>query len=482
MQNPSRNRQLLRHLKSRTTLIVIGLGLAGLVLADAEAPVDPTLSAGDFTLKRADATAFAEPAPVLTYKQQQTFMRGRQHFNQKWVVFPSMGGDWGLGPTFIADKCSGCHIGGGRGMMPKADEEPVGVLIRMSIPGTGEHGGVKPHPAYGDQFQNQGLTGKDAYNHGVGDRVPPEGTVYIDWDDAGVVEFADGEKVTLRKPKPRFDKLNFGPIGAETMLSLRFTPPIFGMGLLEAVPEETLLDIAKKQAEHGISGRPNTVWDPYTKQTRMGRFGWKANAPSIRMQIALAYHGDIGATTSLFIEDNCTSVQALCLASTPNNRPEVIDVNWDEIEFWTQGLAVPARRNVADADFKRGEDLFDEAKCSVCHVPTMKTAAEFKTLPQLANQIFHAYTDLLLHDMGEGLSDGRPDYAASPREWRTPPLWGLGLSETVTGSTAMLHDGRAANATEAILWHDGEAKISREAFRKMAKADRDALLKFLNSI
>ena len=482
MQNPSRNRQLLRHLKSRTTLIVIGLGLAGLVLADAEAPVDPTLSAGDFTLKRADATAFAEPAPVLTYKQQQTFMRGRQHFNQKWVVFPSMGGDWGLGPTFIADKCSGCHIGGGRGMMPKADEEPVGVLIRMSIPGTGEHGGVKPHPAYGDQFQNQGLTGKDAYNHGVGDRVPPEGTVYIDWDDAGVVEFADGEKVTLRKPKPRFDKLNFGPIGAETMLSLRFTPPIFGMGLLEAVPEETLLDIAKKQAEHGISGRPNTVWDPYTKQTRMGRFGWKANVPSIRMQIALAYHGDIGATTSLFIEDNCTSVQALCLASTPNNRPEVIDVNWDEIEFWTQGLAVPARRNVADADFKRGEDLFDEAKCSVCHVPTMKTAAEFKTLPQLANQIFHAYTDLLLHDMGEGLSDGRPDYAASPREWRTPPLWGLGLSETVTGSTAMLHDGRAANATEAILWHDGEAKISREAFRKMAKADRDALLKFLNSI
>ena len=473
---------MLRRPKSKNTVAALGLGLASLVFANGEQPDDPTLSAGDFTLKRADAQAFAEPAPVLTYKQQQTFMRGRQHFNQKWVIFPSLGGDWGLGPTFIADKCSGCHIGGGRGMMPKADEEPVGVLIRMSIPGTGEHGGVKPHPAYGDQFQNQGLTGKDAYNHGVGDRVPPEGTVYIDWDDAGVVEFTDGEKVTLRKPKPRFDKLTFGPIGAETMLSLRFTQPIFGMGLLEAVPEETLLDIAKKQVEHGISGRPNTVWDPYTKQTRMGRFGWKANVPTIRMQIALAFHGDIGATTSLFIEDNCTSVQALCLASTPNNRPEVVDVNWDEIEFWTHGLAVPARRNVADADFKRGEDLFDEAKCSVCHVPTMKTAAEFKTLPQLANQIFHAYTDLLLHDMGEGLSDGRPDYAASPREWRTPPLWSLGLSETVTGSTAMLHDGRAANATEAILWHDGEAKISRDTFRKMAKADRDALLKFLNSI
>ncbi len=169
----------------RSTALAVSLSLAALVFAEDQP--DPTLSAGDFTLNRADAQAFAEPAPVLTYKQQQTFMRGRQHFNQKWVIFPSMGGDWGLGPTFIADKCSGCHIGGGRGVMPKAEEEPVGVLIRMSIPGTNEHGGPKPHPAYGDQLQNQGLTVKDEYNHGKGDRVPPEGTVYIDWDEAGVV-------------------------------------------------------------------------------------------------------------------------------------------------------------------------------------------------------------------------------------------------------------------------------------------------------
>jgi CxxC motif-containing protein (DUF1111 family) len=473
---------MMRYTKLTIAILTAGVSLAGLVLANNEPVVDPTLSAGDFTLKRADAEAFAEPAPVLTYKQQQTFMRGRQHFHQKWVVFPSLGGDWGLGPTFIADKCSACHIGGGRGLMPKANEEPMAVLIRMSIPGKDEHGGPKPHPAYGDQFQNQGLMGKDEYTHGKGDRVPPEGTIYIDWQEVTSVTFADGEKATLRKPKPRFDKLTFGPIGDETMLSLRFTQPIFGMGLLEAVPEQTLLDIAKKQVEHGISGRMNTVWDPYTKQTRTGRFGWKANVSSIRMQIALAFHGDIGATTSLYIEDNCTSVQALCLASTPNNRPEVVDVNWDETEFWTQGLAVPARRNVDDPDFKRGEALFEQAKCAVCHVPTMKTADEFKPLPQLANQTFHAYTDLLIHDMGEALTDGRPDYDASPTEWRTPPLWGLGLSQIVTGSTAMLHDGRAANATEAILWHGGEAEASREAFRKMAKADRDALLKFLNSI
>ncbi len=466
-----------------TTLVFsIGFGLAGMVFAEGETNDDPTLSAGDFTVKKADADAYAEPAPVLTYKQQQTFMRGRQHFNQKWVVFPSMGGDWGLGPTFIADKCSACHIGGGRGLMPKADQEPMGVLIRMSVPGNDAHGGPKPHPAYGDQFQNQGWMGKDEYVHGKGDRVPPEGSVFIDWQNVAEIELADGEKVTLRKPKARFDKLTFGPIGDETMLSLRFTQPIFGMGLLEAVPDETLIEIAKKQTEHGISGRINTVWDPYLKQTRSGRFGWKANVASIRVQIASAFLGDIGATTSIFIEDNCTTVQDLCLAATPNNRPEVIDVNWDETEFWTQGLAVPARRNVNDPDFKRGEVLFEQAKCSVCHVPTMKTATEFKNLPQLANQTFHAYTDLLIHDMGEGLSDGRPDYDAAPTEWRTPPLWGLGLSKTVTGSTSMLHDGRAADATEAILWHGGEAETSREAFRKMARADREALLKFLNSI
>ena len=472
----------MRHTKFTIAILTAGVSLASLVLADNEPVVDPTLSAGDFTLKRADADAFAEPAPVLTYKQQQTFMRGRQHFNQKWVIFPSMGGDWGLGPTFIADKCSACHIGGGRGVMPTAEQEPVGVLIRLSVPGKDEHGGPKPHPAYGDQFQNQGLTGKDEYNHGKGDRVPPEGTVYIDWEDVTSVAFADGEKVTLRKPKPRFAKLTFGPFGEDTMLSLRFTQPVFGMGLLEAVPEQTLIDIAKKQAEQGVSGRMNTVWDPYTKQKRAGRFGWKANVSSIRMQIALAFHGDIGATTSLFIEDNCTPAQALCLASTPNNRPEVIDVNWDETEFWTQGLAVPARRNVDDPDFKRGEALFEQAKCAVCHIPTMKTADEFKPLPQLANQTFHAYTDLPIHHMGEPLTAGRPDYDASPTEWRTPPLWGLGLSKVVTGSTAMLHDGRAANATEAILWHGGEAEASREAFRNMEKADLEALLKFLSSI
>jgi CxxC motif-containing protein (DUF1111 family) len=147
-----------------------------------------------------------------------------------------------------------------------------------------------------------------------------------------------------------------------------------------------------------------------------------------------------------------------------------------------QGLAVPARRGINDPEVRRGEKLFAEAKCAVCHVPEMKTAATFPPLPQLANQTFRAYTDLLLHDMGEELADGRPDFKAGPRDWRTPPLWGLGLSQTVSGSTAMLHDGRARNVAEAILWHGGEAEVSGEAYRNMSKADREALVRFVESI
>jgi CxxC motif-containing protein (DUF1111 family) len=463
--------------------IVFG-GLTALALAE-EKPTpadDPTLSAGDFTLKRADASAYEEPAPVLEYKQLQVFMRGRVAFNKKWVIFPSIGGDWGLGPTFIADKCVACHVRAGRGTIPASGNDQLfSALVRLSLPGTGEHGAPKPDPNYGDQFQNQGLTGKDKYDHGAGDRAPPEGDVYVDWSEKEVA-FADGEKVKLRTPKVRFENLTFGPLSENIQTSLRLTQPIFGLGLLAAVPDETILAVAEQQAKQGFKGKPNYVWDAIDKKEKLGRFGRKANVSTIRLQIANAFLGDVGVTSEVFIDDNCPSVQKECLAFTPNNRPELINSDWDELEFWTFGLAVPARRNMDDPDVQRGQKIFAEAKCAVCHVPEMKTGTEFPKLAQLANQTFRAYTDLLLHDMGEELSDGRPDFKAGSREWRTQPLWGLGLSETVNGSTVMMHDGRARNATEAILWHGGEAEVSRDAFKKMPKADREALLKFLASI
>jgi CxxC motif-containing protein (DUF1111 family) len=439
------------------------------------------LSAAGFTVALADRTAFSQPAPVLDYRQRGKFLRGRQHFNQKWVVFPSLGGDWGLGPTFIADRCSGCHVGGGRGDTPKsADQQLLSVLVRISVPGQDEHGGPKPHPNYGDQIQNQGLMGQDRDATYLGERVPQEANLYVDWEEVPAA-FADGEQVTLRKPRLRVEKLNFGPLGPEVMYSLRIAQPTFGLGLLEAVSEADILEIAERQKSQGVNGRPNYVWDAIGKRVALGRFGWKSNQPSIRQQIAAAFHGDLGVTSPLFDKENCPPVQQDCTYQPPGNQPELIELNWDELEFWTQALAVPARRNAGDPDFSAGARLFVEAKCAVCHVPEMKTEA-LPGLPQIQGQVFYAYTDLLLHDMGEELADGRPDFKAGPRDWRTPPLWGLGLSQTVNGSTAMLHDGRARNATEAILWHGGEARSSREAFRTMPKADREMLLKFLSSI
>ena len=464
------------------TLLACACAVAVCAVAATE-ELDPTvLSAGSFTLNRADSAAYEEPAPVLDYRQRERFLRGRHHFNQNWVQFPSLGGDWGLGPTFITDRCTGCHVKAGRGHPPStAEEQLLSVLVRLSVPGEGGHGAPRPHPNYGDQIQNQGLMGQGRDSTFLGERVQPEAEVFLDWEEP-TVTFPDGEAVKLRKPKLRWGKLYFGPIGEETMVSLRMAQPVFGLGLLEAVPEATILKLAERQKEQGFNGRPNYVWDDINQRTGLGRFGWKANQPSVKQQIAAAYAGDLGVTSSLYLTQNCPPVQVDCEAQPPGNQPELIDSDWEELEFWTQGLAVPARRNVKDPEVQRGEKLFTEAKCSVCHVPEMKTGEKFPVVPQLANQTFHAYTDLLLHDMGEGLADNRPDFKAGGRDWRTQPLWGIGLSAIVNGSTAMLHDGRARNITEAILWHGGEAQQSRDAFMQMPKADREALLKFLESI
>ena len=338
----------------------------------------------------------------------------------------------------------------------------------------------RPHPAYGDQFQNRGLTGEDPRAHGYGERVRPEGAVHIVWHEREVI-LPDGETVTLRRPEPRFEALRFGPLGPEAQLSLRNAQPIFGLGLLEAVPEESLLAVAERQRARGIEGRPNRVPDHASGKAALGRFGWKANQPSIRQQTAAAFNGDIGVTSSLYPEESCTAVQRDCLAQPPGNVPEVLDQDLDALEFWTLALAVPAQRDADHPEVQRGRDLFARAQCDLCHVPELETGPHTK-LPQLAGLTIRPYSDLLLHDMGEGLADGRPDFEAGPRDWRTQPLWGLGLAATVGGQLALLHDGRARSILEAILWHGGEAAAARDAFMAMPKAERDALIRFLESL
>jgi CxxC motif-containing protein (DUF1111 family) len=251
--------------------------------------------------------------------------------------------------------------------------------------------------------------------------------------------------------------------------------------LLDAVAEETLYATAAAQRRVGLHGRPNLVWDLIAGREAVGRFGRKANQPSLKQQIVTAYHADLGVTSRWFPEENCTEVQVRCLAEKPGGYPELPLAFLDPVLLYAQALAVPARRDVDDPQVRHGEALFALAGCDGCHTPTLETA-DYAALPALSRQTIHPYTDLLLHDMGDGLADGRPDFKAGPRDWRTAALWGMGLSQTVNGNGYFLHDGRARTATEAILWHGGEAEAAREVFRTMAKSDRAALLAFLRSL
>ncbi len=458
--------------------LTILLCLAGI----ASAQEAGTGSDNGFTVAHPGQDAYSQPAPVLSYREGETFLQGRSHFKRRWVAPITFNGEWGLGPTFIQTRCSECHVNNGRGGPPQATGEQLAtMLVRLSLPGTNEHGGPRPDPNYGDQIQNNALQGQEIDLQFSREMVPAEAAVYLDWEERSVA-LPDGEKVSLRKSVLRIEKLAFGPLNEGAMTSLRNAPPLVGLGLLEAVPEEAVVKIAQAQKNAGLNGRPNYVWDAVNKRTALGRFGWKANTPSLLQQVAGAFLGDIGVTSWIFPDQNCPPVQHACQIQDPANNPEVIKADLDDMELWLRGLAVPAPRNANDPVVLRGEELFRQAPCGGCHVTELKTAETYPAFPKLANRTFRAYTDLLVHDMGDELADGRPDFGAGPRDWRTAPLWGLGLSGMVNGQSALLHDGRARNVTEAILWHGGEAVAARDAFSKLSGSDREALVRFVEAI
>ncbi|MCC7547885.1 MAG: c-type cytochrome [Burkholderiales bacterium] len=460
-------------------LIVLAVLPGNLSLA---AESDEPGSAGPFTVPVADAQAFSQPAPALSERQREAFRRGQAEFNRSWVVFSFGPGGWGLGPTFVADRCSACHLGGGRGNLPRSRHAQLtSMVVRVSVPGAGPHGGPQPLGHYGEQLQNRALQGQQPGMAFAYAPVPAEADVYVAWEEH-VVALADGSQVSLRRPIPSIENPSFGELPAGTMTSLRIAPPVFGLGLLEAVPAESILEIARTQRERGFNGRPNIAWDALGQRMTLGRFGWKAAQPGLRQQVAAAALHDMGLTSSLFPRQNCPEVQTVCRREVPGNDPELIDAALAELETAMLGTAAPAPRNQDDPDVRRGAALFEQLQCAVCHVPALRTADYFARLPQLSRRTFRAYTDLLLHDMGEGLADHRPDFAAGGRDWRTPPLWGLGLSKTVSGSSVLLHDGRARDVTEAILWHGGEAQGARDAFARLSKDERDALIAFLHAI
>jgi len=469
----------------RLSALLLALGLSACDDAPRFTKAEPgeARSGGAATVRKTDQNAFSLPSANLPPSRRVDFSVGNSFFRSPWVIAPSTTtARDGLGPLFNTNACQNCHIKDGRGHPPTPDAaNAVSMLVRLSIPDAPqfakliEQVGVVPEPVYGGQFQDMAVPG-----------VTPEGKVRFDYTPVAV-RFKDGTEVELRKPVLQITQLGYGPMHPDTRFSARVAPPMIGLGLLEAIPEEAILANAAAQAKdnNGIHGRPNRVWDDALQKTVIGRFGWKAGQPNLNQQNVHAFSGDMGLTTSLRPFDDCTDAQTACKQAPngngPDGEPEVSDNILRLVLFYSRNLAVPARRGVNDPQVLAGKNLFFQAGCQSCHTPKYTTAADAAE-PELANQVIRPYSDLLLHDMGEGLADNRTEFQASGRDWRTPPLWGIGLTQAVSGHTQFLHDGRARNLLEAVLWHGGEAQAAQQQVLSFNAEQRAALLAFLNSL
>ncbi|APV38796.1 thiol oxidoreductase [Pseudomonas frederiksbergensis] len=470
-------------LRLSALLLALGLSACDDVPRFTEAEPGEARSGGSATVRKTDQNAFSLPSANLPPSRRVDFSVGNSFFRNPWVIAPSTTtARDGLGPLFNTNACQNCHIKDGRGHPPTPDaQNAVSMLVRLSIPDTPAYAkvieqlGVVPEPVYGGQLQDMSVPG-----------VVPEGKVRVDYTPVPV-RFKDGTEVELRKPTLQITQLGYGPMHPDTRFSARVAPPMIGLGLLEAIPDEAILANAESQAKakNGIAGRPNRVWDDAQQKTVLGRFGWKAGQPNLNQQNVHAFSGDMGLTTRLRPVDDCTDAQTACKQAPNGNgadgEPEVSDNILRLVLFYSRNLAVPARRDVSAPEVLAGKNLFFQAGCQSCHTPKYTTAANAAE-PELANQVIRPYSDLLLHDMGDGLADHRSEFQASGRDWRTPPLWGIGLTQAVSGHTQFLHDGRARNLLEAVLWHGGEATAAQQQVLSFNAEQRAALLAFLNSL
>ena len=454
-----------------STALILGI-LPFLVTAceeDAVTPSDETsvFSGGATTVFISNSTAFSTPAPNLVGNRLELHLDGDLAFESQFVAAPAEVNS-GLGPVFNNNACVACHPSDGRGRPPYPGEAPQSLFLRISLPGSDPvTGGPKAVPGYGTQLFDKSIFG-----------VQPQGNFSVTWEETEY-QFADGETYSLRKPT--YTVLNtYREWPTNAGISPRVAPGVFGGGLLEAIPEATMQSLADPNDSDGdgISGKMNLVWNHQRQRSEPGRFGWKANNPTLLQQSAGAYNGDMGVTSPYFPrESSFGSGQD----DGKDDDPEISQEILDAVVFYVQTLGVPARRDADNPEVLRGQTIFREANCSGCHIETLETG-RLADVPEVAGQKIHPYTDLLLHDMGEGLADNRADFLATGNEWRTPPLWGIGLTQVVSGHTFFLHDGRARNLMEAIMWHGGEAENSQEYVRNLSKADRAALLRFLESL
>ncbi len=411
---------------------------------------------GDTTVDTRTSTAYSFPAANLSEEELDRHLDGDLAFDSTFVTGGAPVNN-GLGPLYNNSSCGRCHGRDGRGLALIGVGSTSQSLVRVSLPDGDPEvpGGAVPVPGLGTQVQNHAVYGLD-----------PEARIVVEWtEETGA--YGDGAEYSLRRPQVTLERADGEPLEAGTMTSLRQPPPVFGLGLLEAIEAETLeaWEDPDDLDGDGISGRVNRVWDVRTGAAEVGRFGHKANQPNLIQQVAAAYFNDMGVTNPVFPAEDSSQ-----------------DIGIDTVDlaaFYTQTLAVPApARNTPGAD--GGQLLFRRFGCAGCHVTQVETGDH--ELALLAFQAIQPYTDLLVHDMGEGLADGRPDFLAGEREWRTAPLWGLGLVQTVQPGSGYLHDGRARTIAEAVLWHGGEAEAAREQFRTASEADRTALLAFLGSL
>lgn len=425
--------------------------------------------------------AFSFPFPSLARSDKIRFQIGDSFFSQEWQATSSGGHGprLGLGPLFNATSCQGCHVRDGRGRVPQSpDVEPVGLLFRISLPERGRHGEPIGIPGYGTQLSNRAITG-----------FAPEASIAVDYELRSY-EKPDGQTFFLRWPKYEIRALQNAKLPQNMQVSARIAPATIGLGLLEAIPEATIRGWAdpEDRDQDGISGRINMVWDLESKSMQLGRFGWKANQPNLRQQNASAFFGDLGVTSSLLLSEACAADQPDCGHLSSPGDPELSDTDLALVTFYTRFVAVPAQRDAEDFRVQQGKQVFVALGCEACHKMNVVTAANTE-FPQLSQQTIHPFTDLLLHDMGEDLADHRPEFGATGREWRTPPLWGLGLHGKVSALSTkdkrelfLLHDGRARSIPEAILWHGGEAANSRQAYLQLTPDRQDDLLVFLQSL
>jgi CxxC motif-containing protein (DUF1111 family) len=413
--------------------------------------------------------AFLQMAGQLGPSNGQPFVRGRRVHHTDMLsgehdespenpVFDALVGIGG--PNYMARSCDGCHVRNGRAAVAAVGEPLEAWVLKL---GDGSGG---PDPARGRVLQPRGVDG------------PGEGAVWIaEWIEA------DG----LRRPAYGFEG------AAPAQFSARIAPQLVGMGLLEAIPEAAVLALEDPEDADGdgVSGRAQRVADPVTGELRLGRFGWRAGAVHLHHQIAAALRDDMGVLTTIFTEPDCGPAQTDC---GPGGAAELADPELDDLRRYVALLGVRARRDLDDPAALNGEARFAELGCAACHTPTFETSA-FHPQAELRSQTIHPYTDLLLHDLGPELADTLGEGEASPAEWRTPPLWGLGLGPCVTGgvvgpfqsqvcepSESYLHDGRARTLTEAIRWHGGEGAGSRDAFLALDEAGQAELLAFLRSL